>query len=83
MRSRIHRPMPTMTMLRRNGIRHRQTRNWSPKTQLKNGTARFARNSPAGPPNCGQAARRPRFLLVRALHTCAFPKSGPYDAVRA
>jgi hypothetical protein len=75
MRSRIHRPMPTITMLRRNGIRHRQARNWSPETQLKNGTARFARNSPAGPPNCGQAARRPRFLLVRAhsIYTCAFP----------
>src|SRR5215469_13338798 len=34
----------------------------SPESQLKNSTARFARNSPAGPPNCGQAARKPRFL---------------------
>jgi hypothetical protein len=72
------RPIAAMTMLRRKGIRHPQTRNWSPENQLKNSTARFARNSPAGPPNCGQAARKPRFLLVRA-HSIASNTEPPHS----
>jgi len=78
MPSRIHSPTATITMLRRKGIRHPQTRNWSPDNQLKNSTARFARNSPAGPPNCGQAARNPRFLLLRA-HSIASSTEPPHS----
>jgi hypothetical protein len=48
-----------MTMLRRNGIRHAQGRNWSPEIALNTSTAKFASNSPAGPPSWGQDAMKP------------------------
>ena len=38
----------------------------SPDIRLKTSTARLARNRPAGPPNCGHEARKPRSLLWRA-----------------
>ena len=47
-------------------MRQPQTRNWSPEIQLNTNTARLARASPAGPPNCGQEAMKPQFLLVWA-----------------
>ena len=78
MPSRIHRPTPTMTMLIRNGMRQPQTRNWSPESQLNTSTATLARNSPAGAPNCGQAERKPRFLLVRA-HSIASRTEPPHS----
>ena len=55
-----------MTMLSMNGMRHPQTRNWSPEIALNTSTAKFARSSPAGPPNCGHEVMKPRCWLVRA-----------------
>ena len=55
-----------MTMLSRNGMRHPQTKNWSPESQLKIKTATLASSNPAGAPNCGQEATKPRWALVRA-----------------
>src|SRR3954469_8349197 len=78
MPSRIHSPTATMPMLSRNGIRQPQTRNWSPEIQLKTNTAKLARNSPAGAPNCGQDAIKPRFLLVRA-HSIASSTEPPHS----
>src|SRR5271165_2209823 len=78
MPSRIHRPIATMTMLRKNGMRQPQTRNWSPEYQLKNSTATLARNSPAGPPNSGQEARKPRFFVVCA-HSIASNTEPPHS----
>jgi hypothetical protein len=48
-----------MTMLKRNGTRHPQERNWSPDSWLNARIARFARKKPAGPPNCGHDAMSP------------------------
>jgi hypothetical protein len=53
--------MPGMTMLIRNGMRQPQTRNSSPESQLKTSTAKLARKNPAGAPNCGHEAMKPRF----------------------
>ena len=78
MPSRIHSPTPTMTALRKNGMRQPQVRNWSPEYQLKNSTAQFARNNPQGAPNCGHAERKPRFLLVRA-HSIASSTEPPHS----
>ncbi len=47
-------------------MRQPQTKNWSPEIALKAKTARLASNSPAGAPNCGQEAIKPRCELVRA-----------------
>jgi hypothetical protein len=57
---RIYSPIPTMMMLRKNGMRHPQVKNSSPERQLKNNTAMFARNRPARAPNCGHEATKPR-----------------------
>ena len=76
--SRIHRPTATITMLIRNGRRHPQTRNWSPDNQLKIRTAEFARKNPAGAPNCGQDAMKPRCLLARA-HSIASSTEPPHS----
>ena len=57
-------------------MRHPQTRNWSPDNQLKIRTAEFARKNPAGAPNCGQEAMKPRCLLVRA-HSIASSTEPP------
>ena len=43
-----------------NGMRQPQVANWSPAMALKASTARLAKNNPAGTPNCGQDAIRPR-----------------------
>jgi len=63
MRSLIHKPMPTSTMLSANGMRQPHDRKASPDIRLKTRTARLAKNRPAGPPNCGQDDRKPRSLL--------------------
>ena len=47
-------------------MRQPQTRNWSPDIALKVKTARLASSNPAGAPNCGQDAMKPRWALVRA-----------------
>src|SRR5215470_11602551 len=56
-------------MLRKKGIRHPQTRNWSPETALKTSPAKFAKKNPADTPSCGQevneAATR---VCSRPLH---------------
>ncbi len=59
-------------------MRQPQTRNWSPEIQLKTRTAKLARNSPAGAPNCGHDAIKPRFLLVRA-HSIASNTEPPHS----
>ena len=47
-------------------MRQPQARNCSPDIWLKASTARLARNSPHGTPNCGQEAMKPREPSVRA-----------------
>jgi hypothetical protein len=47
-------------------MRQPQTRNWSPEIALNTSTARLARAMPAGPPNWGQEAMKPRLALVCA-----------------
>ena len=59
-------------------MRHPQTRNWSPDNQLKTSTAEFARKNPAGAPNCGQDAMKPRCLLLRA-HSIASSTEPPHS----
>src|SRR6516164_6486740 len=53
-------------MLRKNGMRHPQAKNWSPEIALNASAAKFARNRPDGTPNCGQAAIKPRWWSDRA-----------------
>ena len=45
---------------------------------LNTNTARFASNSPAGPPNCGHEVMKPRCLLVRA-HSIASSTEPPHS----
>src|ERR1700730_6705882 len=78
MPSRIHSPTPTMMMLIRNGMRQPQTRNWSPESQLKTSTAKLAKKNPAGAPNCGQEAMKPRLRSVRA-HSIANNTEPPHS----
>src|SRR5438046_9371075 len=58
--------MATSTMLKANGIRQPQLKNAGPEMALEPSTTRFARNRPAGTPNCGHEAAKPRCWLVRA-----------------
>lgn len=78
MPSRIHSPTATMMALRKNGMRQPHVMKWSPESQLKNSTAQFARNRPAGAPNCGQEDRKPRFWSVRA-HSIASNTDPPHS----
>jgi len=59
-------------------MRHPQTRNWSPEIALNTSTAMFAKNNPAGPPNCGQDEMKPRWALVRA-HSIASNTEPPHS----
>src|SRR5438067_644763 len=65
-------------MLSRNGIRQPHTRNRSPEIALNASTARFARKSPAGTPNCGHDAMKPRCLVVLA-HSIASRTEPPHS----
>ena len=47
-------------------MRQPQVRNAGPEIVLNAKTTRLARNSPAGTPNCGHEATKPRWALVRA-----------------
>jgi hypothetical protein len=55
MPSRIHSPTPTMTMLSRKGIRHPQTRNWSPENPAEEQHCQVCQEQP-----CRPAELRPR-----------------------
>src|SRR5271167_4918800 len=56
-------------MLRKNGMRHPQSRNSLPAIRLNASAARFARNSPAGTPNCGQGGNETAMMVgSRPLH---------------
>jgi len=59
-------------------MRQPQTRNWSAESQLKTSTARLARKNPAGAPNCGQEAMKPRLRSVRA-HSIASNTEPPHS----
>ncbi len=50
----------------------------SPDSQLKTSTARLARKNPAGAPNCGQEAMKPRLRSVRA-HSIASNTEPPHS----
>ena len=59
-------------------MRQPQAQNWSPDQWLNARTARLARNRPAGTPNCGQDATRPRWPWVRA-HSIASSTDPPHS----
>src|SRR5438034_10486381 len=58
--------MATMIRLSQNGTRQPQVKNSSPEIRLKTNIAKLARQNPAGAPNCGQDAMKPRCDVVRA-----------------
>ena len=59
-------------------MRQPQARNWSPDQALKPSTARLARNSPQGTPNCGHEATSPRWPWVRD-HSIASSTEPPHS----
>ena len=69
MPSRIHRPIPIRTMLRKNGTRQPQVRNWSPDKAVAPSMTMVDRNKPAGTPHCGQEARKPRLCWPLRDHS--------------
>ncbi len=77
-RSRMYSPIPTRTMESANGTRHPQARKASPDIWLKASTARLARNSPAGTPNCGHEAAKPRWALV-LVHSIDISTEPPHS----
>jgi hypothetical protein len=65
-------------MLIQKGTRQPQTKNWSPDMVLKISTATLAKNSPAGPPHCGQDVINPRWEFVLA-HSIAINVAPPHS----
>src|SRR6476661_8708666 len=57
--------MATSTMLSAKGMRQPQLRNAGPESSLQIRTTRLAIKSPAGTPNCGHDAAKPRCWFVR------------------
>jgi len=70
--------MNMSTMFSRNGILQPHSRKASPDRALTPSTARLARNRPAGTPNCGQDAMKPRCALVFA-HSIARRTDPPHS----
>ena len=78
MPSLIHRPTPTRTIDSANGIRQPQVANWSPDHVLAARITRLDRNRPAGTPNCGHDAMKPRWSWVRD-HSIASSTEPPHS----
>jgi hypothetical protein len=65
-------------MLSANGMRQPQLRNAGPESSLQMRTTRLAMKSPAGTPNCGHDAAKPRCWLVR-VHSIDISTEPPHS----